>query len=310
MPMHAEYMQLLECSPKVGGLLGAQQLHGRMRDFLARRWLVTDGYQTHLLVPICDGHEDVEVEIDKDAGVFHYRSPGSQSRVITRPLSEIALYVFNVDVWLDELTDAFGIEPSRRARKRTLVADHLWHLGDVRIARSHDFAPVYVARRLQDCTADWRSHLIDRVRPGQGIVLTVSEVAESLPNAHQGRALDELLLEGPDGVSLDTDALNRLLGGLPADAARLDEYFDGRTGELKLPHMEQAKIFDGIQKKVIALFWKERYKAGLKWADVKTLTRCGKDPDSVFGKGAWQNWLERVPGSRGFYRLRTARRAA
>jgi len=308
--MHTEYLQLLERSPQIGGLLGAQQLHGRMQDFLARRWLVLDGYQTHLLVPVRDGHEDVEVEIDEDSGVFRYRSPGQRSRVITRPLAEIALYAVNVEAWLDELTDAFGIEPSRRARKPTLIANHFWHLGDVRIARSHDFAPIYVARRLQDCSADWRDSLIDRIRPGQGIVLSAGKAKECLPNGHQVRALDELLFDGPEGVSLDTAALDRLLVGPPADAANPDEYFDGRTGALKLLHMEQARIFDGIQKKVIALFWKERHTAGLKWtADVRAQTNCAKDPDSVFGKGAWQAWLERVPDSRGFYRLRTAKRA-
>jgi len=106
--MHAEYLRLLERSPRVSDLLGAQQLRGRMQDFLVRRWLVTAGYQTHLLVPVRDGHEDVEVEIDKDAGVFRYWSPGRKSCVVSRPLSEIALYAFNVDVWLDELTDVFG----------------------------------------------------------------------------------------------------------------------------------------------------------------------------------------------------------
>ena len=108
MLMHAEYLRLLERSPRVSDLLGAQQLRGRMQDFLVRRWLVTAGYQTHLLVPVRDGHEDVEVEIDKDAGVFRYWSPGRKSCVVSRPLSEIALYAFNVDVWLDELTDVFG----------------------------------------------------------------------------------------------------------------------------------------------------------------------------------------------------------
>lgn len=295
----AEYLRCLERSLQLDGIVGIQQLSGRLQDFLKRRWLVLDGYQTHLLVPVGDGEADVELEIDEDAGVFRYTSPRRRLHPIERPLSEIALYAFNVEEWLNALTEVFDFEPSRRARKRCLIPDHLWHLGDARVARSHDFAPIYVARRLQSCQEDWCECLSDRIRLGQGIVLVARKGSESLPNDHQQRELDDLLLEGSE--VLDTQALERLLETTPVGTG--DEYFDVRSGALKLRHMKQARIFQGAQARVIALFWKNRYNAsGLKWSEVVSSAHCSKDPDSVFGKGKWQDWLERV--GRGSYRLR------
>ena len=107
----------------------------------------------------------------------------------------------------------------------------------------------------------------------------------------------------PDAVE---KPFQRLLKGPAADADDPDEYFDADTGELKLACVGDPKTFKGMQKNVIAVFWKARQQHSLKWSEVVTRTRCGKDPDSVFGP-EWSTWLERIEGQRGHYRLRTRR---
>lgn len=304
--LHSEYLVVLERARTLDARLVADELRGHAAAFLSRRWIVADGHQTSILVPVMDSEEEVEVDIDDGSGTFSFRSPGLRSRIITRPLSEIAIYAFNVDAWLDEIAALIDIEPARRARKREVLDEHLWHLGDVRVGRTHQFAPIYVARRLDSCASDWRKALIDGRRPSQGIVLTAFETEADLPNSHQSCCIDNLLVNGADGVVCDFEILNRLLQGRAADASDPDEYFDERTGELKLACVDGAKLFKGKQLAVIAVLWKARHQHSVKWADVMTRAACGKDPDSVFGPD-WNTWLERVAGPRGHYRLRTRR---
>lgn len=303
--LHAEFLIALERARKLDDPLVADELCGFTKMFLARRWIVADGYQTSLLAPVLDTEEEVDVVIDEDAGTFSYRSCGCRTRQITRPLSEITLYAPNVDAWLDELTNIFDIETARRARKRELIEAHLWHLGDLRIGRTHQFAPLYVARRLGQCASDWEAALRDRARPSQGIVLTATDVDLELPNSHQARALASLLVGGIEEARCNLEVLDRLLKGSSADANQ-DEYFDERAGVLKLTHMDEAKTFaEGYQRAVIALYWKARHQHSVKWSDARTRTNCGRDPDSVFGKGVWREWLENV--GHGLYRIRSRR---
>jgi len=303
--LHAEFLIALERACKLDGPFVADELRGFTELFLARRWIVVDGYQTSLLAPVLDSEEEVDVVIDEDAGTFTYRSCGCHARQITRPISEIALYAPNVEAWLDELTNIFDIETARRTRKRELIDAHLWHLGDLRVGRTHQFAPLYVARRLGQCASDWEAALRDQARPSQGIVLTATDVDLVLPNSHQARDLACLLAGGIEEVRCNREVLDRLLKGSSADADQ-DEYFDERTGVLKLAHMNEEKTFsEGYQRAVIAHYWKARYQPNVKWSDARTRTNCGRDPDSVFGKGVWREWLENV--GHGLYRIRSRR---
>lgn len=303
--LHAEFLIALERARQLDGPLVADELCGFVEMFLARRWIVGDGYQTSLLAPVLDTDEEVDVVIDEEARTFSYRSCGCRARQITRPLSEITLYAPNVDAWLDELTNIFDIETARRARKREIIEAHLWHLGDLRIGRTHQFAPLYVARRLGQCASGWEAALRDQVRPSQGIVLTATDVDLELPNSHQAQALASLLVGGIEEARCNREVLDRLLKGSAADPNQ-DEYFDERTGVLKLTHMDEEKTFvEGYQRAVIALYWKARHEHSVKWSDARTRTNCGRDPDSVFGKGAWREWLENV--GHGLYRIRSRR---
>ena len=308
MPLLAEYLIALERARSIDDRVVADDLRGHAEQFLMRRWVVADGHLTSIVVPVLDSEDEVEVVVDEENNTFSYCSPGQWRRTITRPLAEIAIYAFNVDAWLDDLTEVFQIETAHRARKRSAIDAHLWHIGNLRVGRTHQFAPLYVARRLAKCSCDWRKPLLDAVRPGQGIVLTALGIDVDLPNGHQQCELDDLLVTDADRTACcDRDMLDRLLGGVAADALDSDEWFNEKTGELKLSHMDAGRVFRGKQKAVIAAFWKARHQHSLKWADVMAMTNCGKDPGSTFG-GAWAGWLENVGHGQGLYRLRTRRR--
>ncbi len=266
-----------------------------------------DGYQTSILAPVLNCEEEVDVVVDQERGTFRYRSPAQPRRFLTRSLDEIAIYAFNVDAWLDAIADAFEFENAHRARKRNVIDGHLWHLGNLRVGRTHQFAPLYVARRLTQCAEDWRKPLFEALRPSHGIVLTAGEVDVDWPNGHQRCGIDDLLITGGDGIAYDIEVLGRLLRGVPANAADTDEWFDERTGELKLVHMAAPRVFKGKQKAVIATFWKARDQASIKWSDVVTQTRCSKDPDSALGSG-WNEWIEKTAFAR--YRIRSRRLVA
>ena len=304
--LHSEYLHVLERVRGLEARLLCDELGGRAAAFLARRWLLADGYLTSILVPVLDSEQEVDVEIADDQQTYSYRSPVCRGRLVTRPLSDITLYAINLDAWMDEVCKVLEIEPSQRARSREIITGHLWHLGNIRVGNTHRHAPIYFARRMNATDQELRQTLLSAKRPSQGIVLTAHDVDIELPNSHQTCGIDRLLVNSSDGVHYDADLLQRLLKGPAADANDPDEYFDVDTGVLKLARVDEPKTFKGKQKDVIAIFWKARQQHSLKWSEVVTRTRCGKDPDNVFGP-EWSTWLERIEGQRGYYRLQTRR---
>ena len=116
---------------------------------------------------------------------------------------------------------------------------------------------------------------------------------------------DLLIVE--DGVErFDLQVLDRLLVGLPADPAdEPEEWFDAKTGGLRLQHLPETVYFSGIQSQIVELFWKSRHGAPLSWAEVKhrTLT-ASKGIDGAFKGKDWSQWIERV--GHGKLRLRTS----
>ena len=307
MNLHAEFLVCLEYARSVDANIVADELRGCAEQFSERRWITRQGYMTSILVPVLNAEEEVDVAVNEERGTYTYPSPVQPRRFLTRSLDSISTYAFNVDAWLDAMADILEIENMQRARRRDVIADHLWHVGNLRVGRSHQFAPVYVARRLAHCVDDWRRPMFDPARPGHGIVITAGELDAELPNGHQRCGLDGLLIADADGITCDRDVLNRLLRGVPANASDPDEWFDERTGELKLFHMAAPRVFKGKQKAVIAAFWKAQAQDSLKWSAVITQTGCSKDPDSALGPD-WNQWIEKTAYGR--YRMRTQRTAA
>ena len=307
MNLYAEFLACLEHARNVDVNVVADELRGCAEQFATRRWIIRDGYQMSILVPVLNTEEEVDVAVDEERGTYSYRSPAHPRRFLTRPLEDISTYAFNVDAWLDAIAEILEIENAHRARGRDVIDGHLWHVGNLRVGRSHQFAPVYVARRLAQCTEDWRKPMVDAVRPGHGIVLTAGEIDAEFPNGHQRCGLDAILIADPDGITCDRDVLDRLLRGVPVDVTDPEEWFDERTGELNLVHMAAPKVFKGKQKAVIATFWKAREQASLKWSEVIERTGCSKDPDSALGAD-WNQWIEKTAYAR--YRIRSRRPAA
>jgi hypothetical protein len=306
MTLHCDYLRTLERVSQLDKPVMSTQLMGQTGQFLQRRWILEDGYLSAIPVDVLDGEDEAEVEVDVDAGTYSFHRLGGQTAKVTRPIAEITVYSFNVDAWLNDITTLFDIEPSKIARQRELIPGHLWHLGDLRVNRSSRFVPLYVSRRPKMCHSEWEQNLRDLERSSHGIVLmTDSKTSINLPNHHQVRELDALLTDVTNVVTLKGDVLDRMLRGVPDDAVDDRDRYNEITGALKLRCMAAEKTFKGeTQKSVIALFWRERHQLSLKWSDVRSSTDCGKDPDSVFGKGEWQAWIERV--AHGQYRLRVS----
>lgn len=306
MTLHCDFLRTLERVSQIDKPVMSTQLMGLTEQFRQRRWILEDGYLSVIPIEVLDGEDEAEVDVDVDAGAYSFHRLGGQTAKVTRALCEITFYSFNIDAWLDEITTLFDIEPSKVARRRELIQGHLWHLGDLRISGSSRFVPLYVSRRPKMCPMEWERNLCDLERSSHGIVLvTNSKIGTNLPNHHQGREIDALLTDVTNVVTLKSDLLDRMLRGVPDDASDDRDRYSEITGVLKLRCMAKEKTFTGeLQKSVIALFWRERHQLSLKWSDVRSSTDCGKDPDSVFGKGEWQAWIERV--AFGKYRLRVS----
>jgi hypothetical protein len=278
------------------------------KEFEQRGWIKANGYLTHVMVPFLDSEEEVEADIDEAAGVYRYRSPQRRTRLVTRPLADIRLYMVRLDAFFDHLTQLLGIEPSRAARRRCIVPDHLCYLGDRRIQGTHAFAPMFFGRVLNRASAGAiHGALSDPIFERDGIVLALVNAVLPLPNGHRLRPIDDLLVTGEDGAQFDLAALDRVLRGLPADAnAEPDEWFDYRTGSLKLTHFERVEKIEGTQLDIIKLFWTVPRSAELEWKDVKVRANsASRTIDDAFGgKPRREHFIEKPRRAR--YRLRRA----
>jgi hypothetical protein len=305
--LHILYLATLERLDKTDDLVCAHQLHQYAGYFLKQGWLIKESYPTHIMVRVFNGYDGVEIDIDERTDTFSYISPIYRSRRATGLLSEVSSYTLNIDEWLDSLTAIFEVEPARRARKRNIIDSHLWYLGEIRIGQSHQFAPLYVARRLPSRLSDWQQVLCNPIRPNHGIVLcsesTEYSIASKLPNNHTLCPLSDLLIHHTNGQAVcDQETLTRLLQN---QTISLNAYFDEKTGLLKLKHLEKAITFSGIQKKIIRVFWNARDGPPLTWAEIKRESgSAAKSIDQAFNKrDNWTEWIERA--GHGKLRIRT-----
>lgn len=211
MNLYSEFLTCQEQARSVDAQVVAEELRGCAVRFATRRWIIREGYQTSILVPVLNSEEEVNVAVDEERGTYSYRSPAHPRRVLTRPIEDICTYAFNVAAWLDAIAEILEIENAHRARRHDVIDGHLWHLGNLRVGRSHQFAPVYVARRLAQCADDWRNAMFDAVRPGHGIVLTAGNLDADLPNGRKRCGLDALVIADIEGTTYDRDVLSYTL---------------------------------------------------------------------------------------------------
>lgn len=319
MSVHVQFLAALENASHTGQaghrVLGSH-LRGYSQPFAQRHWLVPQGHVTHILVAVKDSEEEVEVWINEAEQSYGYDCPAWKGRRVVRPLQELALYVFNPNPWLDELTVLMGIEPTRRSRKRTLVDGALWHLGDVRITGTHDFAPVFVGCKLGQChgnsldpaTKDAMAALADPIWPRGGVVLRLASTKLDLPGDHVTRGLAEFVRYcEAGGTTFDGPALDRVLHGFvsPQGLAEPEQFLQGNR--VKLPHFEKSRILSPTCAVILKVMWggQEKVPPVVKWAQVNEDIGCGyRSFDEAFGgKAIRQDYLNLVRAG-GHYQLR------
>lgn len=304
--LHLAYLAVLEKTYDINTLISAAQLCTGVSAFLKERWILAAGYQAHIVVPVLDDYDEIAIDVDEEAGTFSYLSPVHHTRRIVRPLSEVMLYTLNIEAWLNSLSNIFAIEPSHRARQQKLIDSYLWYLGEVRIGSSHQFAPLYIARHFSSQHDKCRQALNDPVRLSHGIIFSPCQSDNlNLCSHHQLRHLDDVLVDTPDGVECNQAVLERLLQTRAYSYTEQKAYFDDKTGQLKLPHLESPITFIGIQKKIIRVFWNARDGPPLTWAEIKLESgSAAKSIDQAFNKrDNWTEWIERA--GHGKLRIRT-----
>lgn len=282
----------------------SDQIGTCLKEFLQRRWLVGDGFVASRASTRYGVEWDADIVVDEATGTYCLHWPDSSVSIAPKPLEEVMVYVPVVARWIEDLTRLFGFEASKQPRQPELISDHFWHLGDLRAPKSSRWIPIYLARQFLARKEMILEALENRLRPDGGIVLLAHRECIPgplpLPRGHQLASLDQMLSQ--DGQTLDPQVLQRLT--LQTEPVEGGAHFDVRSGALMLAHFKHPRVFNGLQKGVIALLWKYRGIDALKWADIRQQTGCGKDPRSVFGKD-WSELLERRGAVRGRYRLRT-----
>lgn len=303
-----DILQALDQTHDLSQSVLSEDLGPRVADMERRGWIYRNGYLTHVMAPYFGSEEEVEVEIDESAALYRYRSPQQRHRIVCRPLRDIVRYAFRLDALQADVGRWVGIEPCQAIRRKSVIPDHLWYLGDLGIPKARASAPIFLGRRLSRVPTEALGRAFsDPIYEPGGVILALRAPPLVFPGRHQLRALDDFLFGDGPGWLFDHDALARVLQGLPANAHdEPEEWFDEKTGRLKLKHLPDVVTFNGIQKKIVAIFWKAREGAPLRWADVQIQSGSGsKELERAFGgKKPWSDFFERV--NHGLYRLRWA----
>ena len=307
MSVHLHFLAALERLQRIDSRMMAGTFGGYATDFLRRRWITEEEHLTLVMVPFRDSQQEVEVEIDVDAAVYRYRSPQQRSRVLERPLAEIALYSLQVDAWLTDLASLIGIDARHLSCRRSCVPGYIWHLGEVRIVGTHDFAPVFVARAWERAPEDAvRTVLGDAIWARGGVLLRHGRSPASLPRDHVMRALDEFVRVDDGQDVFDASAFDRVLRGYvtPSGVPEPLQFFQGNR--LKLPHFAASRELSPERAKIIKQMWGVEGKAApeMSWAEVNGIANTGYQSfdDAFGGKAEREDVIDLV--KRGKYRVR------
>lgn len=272
------------------------------------QWFIPDGHLTHVPVPFLDSEDEVEVTVDEEAGQYRYVSVQRSRRVVTRPLAEIILYQINLNAILDHLVSMLNIHQTATARRQCLVPGHLWYLGDFRIGNTPASAPIFYGRALSAVPAGLLEvKLNSAIYEHAGIVLTSHIPTTTFAARHPPRLLDDFLHTAVEAEFFDVPALTRVLTGTSSpEHGHADEWFDEICGRLKLRHLQKAETFVGIQKNIIAMYWRARDGDCLEWTqDVKTQSgSVATTLDKAMGGKKRRELFINHTGTRGCYRLR------
>ena len=306
MSLHLRFLIAIDRLSSLATPVLATMLGRDCSQFLQRGWVTAEGHLTHVMAPFLDSECEVEIEADPDAGCYRYRSP-LDGRTVVQPLNEIALYGIQIEPWLADLARLIGIEDRRRASRPCRTPQHLWHLGDMRIAGTHDFAPVFVGRAWARApVAGTSSVLADSVWSRGGVILQARRVQADLPRDHVIRALDEFVRVDDGQDVFDASAFDRVLRGYvtPSGAPEPVEFFQGNR--LKLPHFSESRELSAERAKIVKQMWSADGKAApeVSWAEVNRVANTGYQSfdDAFGGKAEREDVIALV--KRGKYRIR------
>lgn len=307
MSLHLRFFVAIDRLPSLDTPMLATALGRDWPQFLQRGWVTDEGHLTHVMAPFFDSECEVEIEADHDAGCYRYRSP-LNGRTVVQPLSEIALCGIQIEPWLADLASLIGIEDRRRASRSCRTPHHLWHLGDLRVAGTHDFAPVFVGRAWERAPADDTSSVLaDSVWPRSGVVLQACRTHAVLPRDHVIRALDEFVLADGGQDVFDANAFDRVLQGYVTSSGEPEplQYLQGTR--VKLPHFASSRLVSDTRAAILKVMWGLAGKTppAMKWADVKTQVHsAARSFDEAFGdKETREEYLVLVK-SGGYYQVR------
>ena len=304
LPLPVSFFYMLQRAGHLDQAVNMDVVGVEIQAYLQRRWLVPVGYQTHVLAPVGDDGYEVEVEIDEETGTYRYHCPGTPYCAI-EPLESIALYTIALDLWLEEMADWIGIEPGRRSRRPCCLDQHLWHLGDVRLPRTHRFVPLFVARAIKHrLHARLITALSDPWWPGGGVVLCATSPMDPpcLPRGHVFYDIDAFVCQ----QRFDNAALERVLHGdeRAVDLQQPEQFLRGTL--LKLPHFAQARTLSDERARIVRQLWGAEHlpPPEMTWAEVNRLVNTGYQSfDNAFGgKASREEVIRRVQYGR--YQLR------
>jgi hypothetical protein len=284
---HLHYLAMLErvrcIESPIQPILGHQRA-----EFIQRGWVTQDGYLTHVMVPFLDSEQEVEVEIDEDNRVYRYRSPQHHKRIVEQPLTDITRYALQIDVWLDNLATLIGIEPRHRSQRPIRIPCHLWHLGNARIAGTHQFAPVFVAHLLEKAPkTEVTTVLCDPIWSHGGVLLRHHPAITKLPRDHVMRGLCDFVCVNKAGQHVfDASAFARVLRGFVTASGTPEPLQFLQGNRLKLPHFNESRELSPERAKIIKLMWGAEGKSPpeMSWTEVNAKANTGYQSfDDAFG---------------------------
>lgn len=307
MSIHLRFLAAIDRLSRLDTPVLAATLDRDWLQFRQRGWITDEGHLTHVMVPFLDSECEVEIETDPDAGCYRYRSP-QNGRTVVQPLRDIALCGIQIDPWLSDLASLIGIEDRRRSHRPCRTPNHLWHLGELRITGTHDFAPVFIGRAWKrGPNADISAVLADSAWPRGGVVLLAQRFDAALPRDHALRGLDEFIHTSNGMESFDVDALDRVLRGYvtPSGAPEPAQFLQGTR--VKLPHFASSRLVSDTRAAILKVMWGVEGKTppAMKWADVKTQVHsAARSFDEAFGdKETREDFLVLVKAG-GYYQVR------
>ena len=305
---HLSFFCALDNLPRLDASVLADRFERDHQQFVQRRWIVPAGHLTHVMVPFLDSEQEVEVDVDVDANRYSYCSP-LNGRTVVQPLAGIALYSIVIGSWLADLSALIGIEDRRRSSNICRIPNHLWHLGEQRIAGTHNFAPVFIARAWSRAPRDKvAAVLADSVWSRGGVVLCPSRTNASLPRDHMLRGLDEYIRAVDRTDYFDADAFDRVISGYVSPIGELEpeQFFSGTR--LKLPHFKSSICLTEARAKILKYMWGTEGSPPpvMSWAEVNGATTVNTGfqsfDDAFGGKAVREEVLELVKRSK--YRVR------